>query len=86
MDEPLLSPVMKIANHPPTLFIRGSHDAGAGSGQILASIDVGDRGRDQLGELADSNLGARWERVVLCRVDGQPAPQLPLDDDRGADG
>ena len=47
VDEPLLSAVMKIANHPPALFVCASHDAGAGRGQVLSGLDVRDRRGDR---------------------------------------
>ena len=54
--------------------------------QRLAGLGVRDRGRDQLGELADPRLDVCRQRIALARSGDHRAPQSPLDHDRSGDG
>ena len=50
-DEALLCAVVQIADDSPALFVGRRGDARAGGGERIARLQVGDRGREQLGEL-----------------------------------
>jgi hypothetical protein len=65
---------VKIAFQPPALLVAGLDDPGAGGGKLLARVDVGDRGGDELGKVGDPPLGAcgEGERPIADRHDGAP--------------
>src|SRR5262249_25522077 len=52
------------------------------SGHLLTRLRVRDRSRDQLGEAAESELGAGGELLISVGCRDQRAPQLTVDHDR----
>ena len=83
--EPLLRAVVQVALEPPALGVAGLDDARARRGQLLVGVGVGERLRDELGEVAQPLLDALRQRLVGPRRRGQRAPQPPADADRRRD-
>jgi hypothetical protein len=53
-------------------------------GELRPRLDVRDRGGDQLGELGEPVLDVVAQRLALRHAGADHAPQLAVDDDRGA--
>ena len=84
-DQPLLRAVVQVALQPPALGVAGLDDARAGGGELLVRLGVGDRLRDQLGEVAEAPLGALGERRGRAGPGGERPPQAAADEDRRRD-
>ena len=84
-DEPLLRAVVEVALEPAALVVAGRDDPGARRRELLPRLGVGQRERDQLGEVGDPLLGAGQERLRLGGRDHHRAPELPGQRDRRAD-
>ena len=52
---------------------------------LFPCLTVGDRGRDELCELAEALLGVERQSAFGGRADPKNAPEAPLDDDRRPD-
>ena len=73
-DEPLLRAVVQVALEPAPLVVARRDDARARCRQLLARLGVGQRERDELGEVGDPLLGSRRQRLLLDRRDHAPRP------------
>ena len=51
MDEPLLGAVVEVADDAAAGLVGGGEEARPRGDELVAAVGVGDRGRDQLGEL-----------------------------------
>src|SRR4051812_17835518 len=58
-DEPLLHPIVEVALDTPTRFVGGGHDSSARRCKLGPALSVGDRGRDQFGEVEHPPFGIR---------------------------
>ena len=54
-DELLLGAVVQVAAEPAALLIAGLDDPGTRGGQLLARVNVGERGGDELREVGEPN-------------------------------
>ena len=72
--EPLLRAVVEVALEPPALGVAGLDDARARGGELLVGVGVGERLRDQVGEVAQPLL----ERPrAAARPSGSPRRARP---------
>jgi len=83
-DEPLLSPVMKVAFDPAALLVSRCNDPGTGGGECRMGFGVGDCGGGQFGEPGQPRLRASGQRPRTGFHDHE-APQPAFDVDRCAD-
>ena len=84
-DEVLLRAVVQVALDAAALGVAGGDDARPRLVELEPGVDIGDRLADELGERAETSLGAAWERHAHgCRPDGAPEP--PVHHDRRGDG
>jgi len=83
-DEPLLSPVMKVAFDPAAGLVSRCDDPGTGGGECGMGFGVGDCGGGQFGEPGQPRLRASGQRPRAGFHDHE-APQSALDADRHAD-
>jgi len=81
----LLHSVVQISLDSPTRQVGGGDDARAGGAELVLVLCVGDRSRDELGELHHLRFGFSGERLVAPRRGGDHAPKSPCDDDWTAD-
>ena len=84
-DEALLRAVVEVALQPPALGVARLDDAGARGGQLLVGVRVGQRLRDELGEVAQPLLVVVGQRVGRAGPRGQRAPQAAADAHRRRD-
>src|SRR5215204_2833505 len=80
-DELLLGAVMQIAAESAALLIAGLDDSGPRGGKLLARINVGERGRNELREVGEPVLSPFGERprTPARRDDAAPYPAGDLD-------
>jgi hypothetical protein len=73
--------------HPPQCGLLGCQHAEAVPAvlQLSARIRVGDRGGDQIGEVADAYLGVRRHRLACRGTYRGHSPNPAVDDDRCSD-
>jgi len=64
----LLDAVVQITLDPPPGVIRRGDDPRPGGHQLGATLRVGDRRRDQLGERDQARLGVRRQRLLMLRL------------------
>ena len=81
-DEPLLGAVMQVALEAPALGVADLDDARPGRGQLLVGVGVGQRLRDEVGEVAQPLLETFAQRLLGRRHRRQHAPQPAADADR----
>ena len=77
--DPLLCPVVQIAFEPPPGLIRRGHDACPGCLEFSPRLGIGDRGGDEIGEVADARLGSGWHRPRAYGTDDQRASRFAVD-------
>jgi hypothetical protein len=82
-NQPLLGAVMQVAFQTAARIIGGRHDADARGDQLVAGGGIGDRGRDQIGEIGHAPIDIRGQRLGSRSHSGH-APQVPADNDRHA--
>ncbi len=81
-DQPLLGAVVQIAFETPPRKVARGHDPGARRVELRVGLCVGNRGRDQIGEVPDPRLGVGGQRFGSIRADDGRPPH-PVADDNG---
>jgi hypothetical protein len=75
---------VQIALDPPPRLVGGVGDARARRPQLRPAVGVGDRGRDELGELLHAALGVCEDRLRFAPAGEHHAPEAALNHDRHA--
>ncbi len=84
-DEALLGAVVEVALQPPALGVARFDDARARGRELVVRVRVGERLRDEVGEVAEASLRARRERALVERGRDERAPQPARELDRSGD-
>jgi hypothetical protein len=77
VHEALLRAVVQIAHHPSAFLGGGGDDPSARCRELGAAVGVGDRGRDELGEVRDALLGVRRDSRPLTTIGLATADRMP---------
>ena len=77
VDESLLRAVVQVADDATALVVGGRHDPRPRGGEVRAGLEVGDRGRDQLGELRHPRFGVGGQRLRPALRGDHDAPSRP---------
>ena len=81
-DEALLRAVVQVALQPAALGIARAHDARAGGGELVVRVGVGERLRDEVGEVAQALLGSLGQRALVDRGGDERSPEAVRELDR----
>ena len=74
-DEALLRAVVQVALEAAALGVAGAHDARARGRQLVVRVGVGERLRDEVGEVAQALLGSLGQRALVDRGGDERAPE-----------
>jgi hypothetical protein len=76
---------MQVAFEPAPGLVGGGNDSGSRGGEVGAALGVGDRRRDELGEVGEVFFRTRGHGLGPGQGGRHDAPEAVVDDDRCPD-